>query len=350
MMNTRTNDAEIDVTVVITAYKLEAYLPECLEGLLKQTHKAFDVLILDDASPDNTLDIAMEYQARAPEVFKVTALENNTGLAARVRNLALESGELRGEYVLFLDGDDAIEPDLIEKLLRAARENRADIAICAFDRLETISGRVTKPELSWLNGREPSPDAGDLAFINTSLWNKLIRKDIIADTRVPEIRVGEDALFLMALYEKCERFAFVPEPLLHYRVHALSAISRTNMRDIEQFGAEFARLSARPHSRVISETIAVSAVIHIGLSMAMRAAQNPEVNILRFTKWACALFRASFNNFKGVKLLSARSLLKRGGLGAAIWLSKRAYKLRAAPIALYIARRFSRAVNTRARW
>lgn len=343
-------DADISVTVVITAYKLEAYLPSCLDCLFAQTYEAFDVLIFDDASPDRTLDIALAYQARSPGRFRVFELPENTGSAAGVRNIALDSGEIRGDYVLFLDGDDLLESDMIEKLVNAACANDADIAICAFDRLYEDTGRSSKPELGWLaGGRVIRPEAGDLAYINTSLWNKLIRRELIGDKHLPEISVGDDALFLLALYEKCERFAFVEEPLLHYRVWANSVISRTNMRDIEKFGNEFVRLYSSIHTQPMRDTVAVAAFVHMGLSMAMRAAANPNTPIRGFTAWAGNMFRVNFDDFKGVVLLSMRSLFKRKG-GALIWLSKWAYRLGLAPVMLALMRVFSRRMSKRALW
>lgn len=344
------NEAAFGVTVVISTYKLEKYLAPCLDGLLAQTFQNFDVLIIDDASPDGTVEIARAYQARMPERIRVRALEQNTGLAARVRNLAMEEGGIRGEYALFLDGDDEIEPDMLERLVDAARERRADIAICSFDRLDEGSGRVTKPELGWLARKRISPEAGDLAYINTSLWNKLIRRDLIGETRIPQIRIGEDALFLLSLYAKCERFVFVPRPLLHYRVRAVSVISRTGMEDIKAFGEAFADLYARTRAEVMRRTLSASAFVHIGLSMGMRAAANPGVSVFTFTKWAKNLFRTGFDGFRGAMFLSARALFQRGGVGVVIWIAKWAYRLGLAPVILGCMRLFGARLSRRAYW
>lgn len=345
------SNGNIFVTVVIAAYKLEKYLPSCLDGLLKQTYQAFDILIIDDASPDNTLAIARAYQARSPGRITVRALARNTGRAARARNMALDSGGIRGKYVLFLDGDDDIEPDMIARLARAAREDDADIAICAFDRRYEHSGRSTKPELEWLAGaRAIKADNGALAYINTALWNKLIRRGLIGDTRMPDIRVGEDALFLLALYQKRARLTFVGTPLIHYRVRALSAISNTNMNDIKEFGGALQRMYTQTRAQAMRETIAVAAHVHIGLSMASRAAANPSISIFAFSAWARGYFKASFLDFKGVKPLYARALIKKGGRGMCIWLAKWAYKLRAAPVMLCIMRLFLSRAGKKAYW
>lgn len=346
---TGVHDTRHGVTVVITAHQLAAYLPACLDGLLRQTCQDFDVLLLDDASSDGTAEVARAYQKRMPGRFCIQTLERNTGMAAKVRNMALDSGLVRGDYALFLDGDDELSPDFIARMLSAARKNDADMTICAFDRMDADGKGKGRTELGWL-AQGVEQDAGGLAFVNTALWNKLIKREVMDDARMPPLRIGEDAVFLLSIYGKCKRFAFVPEPLIHYRVHAASAMTRTDMRGIAGFGEALAALYEKPDMRATRETIAAAAFIHIGLSMASRAATNTGVTIHAFTAWANALFQRRFNHFTGVRALSAKALFKRGGPGMGIWLAKWLYRLGLAPVMLWLMRALSRCGFRWTRW
>ena len=97
-----------EITVVITTYNLEAYIGTCLEELFSGTYQDFDVVLVDDGSKDQTVDIVETYAQRYPGRIHPIFLQKNLGSPAKTRNWALNSGFIDGKYVVFLDGYDSL--------------------------------------------------------------------------------------------------------------------------------------------------------------------------------------------------------------------------------------------------
>ena len=136
-----------EITVVITTYNLEAYIGTCLEELFSGTYQDFDVVLVDDGSNDQTVDIVETYAQRYPGRIHPIFLQKNLGSPAETRNWALNSGFIDGKYVVFLDGDDSLEPEYLERLHMLALQSGADTVICAYDRVEEKSSRVLCTEM-----------------------------------------------------------------------------------------------------------------------------------------------------------------------------------------------------------
>jgi hypothetical protein len=126
------------VSVIVPCYRVEAYLVECLDSVCGLPPTLAEVLCVDDASPDRTGAILAEYASRFSHV-RVLTHETNRGLSA-ARNTGLD--QARGEYVLFLDGDDALCADAVEPLLRQAQADRLDILQAAYECFEDGTNRA----------------------------------------------------------------------------------------------------------------------------------------------------------------------------------------------------------------
>ena len=113
----------VKVSIIIPAYNTEKYIDNCLQSLVNQTLKEMEIIIVDDGSKDNTLELLRGYEAKFPEKIKVFTKEN--GGQASARNLALE--HVTGEYVGFVDSDDWVSLDMYEKMYQKAKETDADI-------------------------------------------------------------------------------------------------------------------------------------------------------------------------------------------------------------------------------
>ena len=116
-------DPEVKVSVIVPVYDVEKYLPECLDSLIQQTLNDFEIICVDDCTPDNSAQIMREYAARDNRVKNIF-LSQNGGLA-HARNEALKKAV--GKYIYFVDSDDKLELDALEKLYNIAEANQADI-------------------------------------------------------------------------------------------------------------------------------------------------------------------------------------------------------------------------------
>ena len=118
------------ITIIIPMYKVERYLPRCLDSVLNQTFADWSAILVDDGSPDNSGKIADEY-AKHDKRFTVVHKEN--GGVSAARNTALDMAD--GEYIMFLDSDDCIHPQTMEILYNLAQRKAADVIAFDYDRV-----------------------------------------------------------------------------------------------------------------------------------------------------------------------------------------------------------------------
>lgn len=307
------------VTVAITTYNLKQYLKQCFDDLAAQTFRDFDILVYDDCSTDGTREQLAQFQEQLGNKLRLQLGETPLRMPAKARNALLNS-EINGKYVVFLDGDDRIKPSFLEHLYTAAEAGQADVAVCAYDRFEDESGHVLCQEMrGWpeeiVLGEQIDRSP---AFINTALWNKLIRTDLIDDLRMPECTVGEDASFLLALYLRSKKIVCIDEILIHYRVRAASVISNTPEETIYSFAGALQNLW-NCASGCMRNHIALAAFIHIGLSMSMRAYDNPRIDRKKVMSWIRSWFAETFNWFRGNSCFRLSYLLRHGVKGLGLW-------------------------------
>ena len=114
-------------SIIVPIYKVEEYLPECIESILAQTHKDFELVLVDDGSPDNCPGICDEY-AQKDDRVRVVHKENGGLISARKAGLAVAEGD----YICFVDGDDFIKKDMLETYCKTLSERDVDVICCSF--------------------------------------------------------------------------------------------------------------------------------------------------------------------------------------------------------------------------
>lgn len=202
------------VSILVPVYNGAPYLRECLDSVLSQTHANLQVVIVDDGSTDASAEIAEGYAAGDARVE--VHCQPNGGVSA-ARNALLS--HVRGEYFLFVDADDWIEPHTVHWLLSATLSQDADIATCC------TSGNGLRGTTLEVWDRERSMREFLIhRRLNGSLCTKLVRTSLAKDLTFPsDIFYGEDALFTWALLHRVKNLAYTDAPLYHYRVNAGSA-------------------------------------------------------------------------------------------------------------------------------
>lgn len=326
-----------EITVGITTHNLEKYIRTCIEELIHQTYQSFDILVYDDCSTDQTREILKELQMEYAEHIQLIFGQEPLKSPARARNALLDSGMIQGKYLVFLDGDDSIEQDFLEKLHMAAEKSQAEITLCAYDRFEEETGHVLCQEMRGFPEVIQLPDQkGILAFVNTSLWNKLILVESIGVVRFPDFKVGEDLSFLFALYEKCTSIACVDNILIHYRVRRSSVISNMEEETVYQFAEELLRLHSGASDAWFRDTLELAIFIHIGISMPLRMYGNKKNDISALLSWLYAYFQDHFHWFRGKRLLRFPSLVRYGFKGVGLWGAKSCYCARCFPLFLWL--------------
>ena len=207
------------VSIIVPVYKVEHCLPKCLDSILAQTYKEFEVILVNDGSPDNAPAICEAY---AQKDDRVIVIHKENGGVSSARNAGLEIA--RGEYIGFVDSDDWLEPEFLERLIQKAEKTKADGAFCGYHvafedpvkAYDVVPNRVVglvdqEMALNYIFHVIEKPCYG------TALWNKLFKKSVIGDTKFPlGITVAEDAIFLAEVVLKCKSIYLLPEPLYYY--------------------------------------------------------------------------------------------------------------------------------------
>ena len=208
-----------DVSVVVIGYNDRANLPHAIRSVLDQTLRNLEVVVVDDASTDDSVEVAEEI-ARADPRVSVVRLPENSGGCSRPRNVGMEHA--RAPYVMFLDSDDVYERHACKNLLVAAERTGADV----------VGGRVVRVNLT--KGKE-SPWAKELyaaravfrgvwenptLFFDPLSTNKIYRKDFLDrhHIRFPEGVHYEDSLFSTKVYCLAETIAVIPNLVYVWRV------------------------------------------------------------------------------------------------------------------------------------
>lgn len=227
------------ISVIIPAYNLERYIGECLQSLTESTAFAqCEVLVIDDGSADKTADVVETFAQKYPNIH-LFRFEN--GGLAEARNRGIRRA--CGEYLFFLDGDDCLKPDYLEKLLSAAEENKADIALAGFSRFrgdtkkteaemrDVLNRRTTMNGLEYLHARM---DAGDW---HNECWCALYNRKFLKERKLEflqELRLYEDILFTNLVLTEAQRVYMLPEYGYLYRMRENSLVhSGVQLRDIE---------------------------------------------------------------------------------------------------------------------
>jgi glycosyltransferase involved in cell wall biosynthesis len=209
------------VSVIIPAYNAAAYIEQCLNSILVQTLSDIEVIVVDDGSSDATPRILADY-ARIDT--RLTTLAQEHGFAGRARNLGMQ--QARGEYLAFLDADDFFEPQMLERMLLAARTDDLDVALCRADSYD-VNNNTSAPLDYAIKHLEPGVvySADDLTdwLFRYSIgwpWDKLFRREFIAATglRYPPLKTSEDAYFVFMALALAQRLALVDAVLVHHRV------------------------------------------------------------------------------------------------------------------------------------
>ena len=200
------------ISILSPCYNVEAFLPQCIDSIIKQTYTNLQIVLIDDGSKDATWRVMQDYAARDPriEIYH----QGNQGVAS-TRNHLLD--KIKGEYVLFVDSDDWIEPDTIEFLITKALAHSADIVMCAMVKNDdTPSSDYTEKLYS---KDEFIKDFLYHIKIRGQLCNKLVKASLLVGLRFDtSVSYGEDALLCWQFLKHADKIIYSDKQLYHYRM------------------------------------------------------------------------------------------------------------------------------------
>ena len=212
-----------EVTIGIPVYNVEKYIRLAMDSALSQTFESIEFLILDDCGTDGSIDIVREYQQthlRGKDIRIVRQPQNGgIGLA---RNRIID--EAQGRYLYFLDADDSIETNTIEKLYNSAIKYEADMVYGSYQRIEVYGGEIKKinycyPAQNFLIENEFAERVyRDYGFLQATTWNVLINTNVILTNhlRFKAINFWEDFILTMDLPTYVTRVVLLPDITYYY--------------------------------------------------------------------------------------------------------------------------------------
>lgn len=204
---------EIKVSVIVPVYKAEKYIRRCIDSLLAQTFCDFELLLIDDDSPDRSGQICDAYAVQDKRI-RVVHQKNGGVSAARQKGI----DEAKGEYTIHADPDDWVEPSMLERLYTKAKEEDADIVICDY------YANVRKKQV-YVGQRPTAFDSDtlvhDLVFqqLHGSCCNKLVKRVCYSQygIRFPEgMNMREDLTVSLLLMMQPVKVAYLNEAFYHY--------------------------------------------------------------------------------------------------------------------------------------
>ena len=213
------------VSIIVPIYKVEDYIRECIDSILAQTYPYFELILVDDGSPDNCGRICDDY-AKGDNRIKVVHKVN--GGISSARNAGLEVA--KGEWIMHVDRDDWIEPDMIESLIEAAQITGADMVIGDFVKYGPSAGYNKLP--TWSSDKKKSM-TNYIAYVMTTIWGSIAKRSLYADhsLKSPDgISYCEDFHLIVRLCHFANKIVNVHRPFYNYRYRSTSIMSNMSRK------------------------------------------------------------------------------------------------------------------------
>lgn len=206
------------ISVIVPVYKVEAYLQRCVDSILAQTFRDFELILVDDGSPDRCGVICDEYACNYDYVHVIH--KENGGLSD-ARNAGIDWALTNSDssWIAFVDSDDYLHAEYLQRLYRTAQETSADLVVCDFIRVDEIGEKIEE-EYTFPNlVTEDKNVIFDYLNRNWRIrpsWNKLYSKELFRDIRFAYRKIHEDEFIIHHVLWKCRKLAVISDGLYYY--------------------------------------------------------------------------------------------------------------------------------------
>lgn len=218
------------ISVIIPVYNSEAYLRQCLDSALNQTLSDIEIICINDASDDGSLEILREYEQKDKKITVIDKKINEGANLARNAGLAIA----KGEYIAFLDSDDYLDLNAYETAFKETKEKDLDILSFGWESFPTESNwdkYKSSPSQKYFEN-----DSVDAWFYcgtgsNINIWNKLYKRSFLIGSGVcfkSDLKCAQDYYFNMRIFPRAQKIEFVPDKIYNYRRDSAESISSKN--------------------------------------------------------------------------------------------------------------------------
>lgn len=209
------------ISVIVPVYKVESYLERCIDSILVQDYTNFELILVNDGSPDRSGQICEDYLKRDP---RVRVIHKPNGGLSDARNVGIEASQ--GEYVTFIDSDDWVTENYLSRLYSALVKNNVDISVTNYVTFNQddfcLYYHVTDKDVfervysiqDWIF--QENNIEYNLFIVYNTAWGKLYRKRLFQHVRYPFGRTGEDDYTTYKLYLQSSGIAYINESHYYY--------------------------------------------------------------------------------------------------------------------------------------
>lgn len=219
------------ISIIIPVYGVRNYIEKCARSLFEQTFEEIEYIFVDDASQDDSMSILKSIVAQYPNrEVKYVVKKKNEGLPqARKSGVEVASGE----YILHVDSDDWIEPDMAEKLYNCAKETNADMVCCGWTEEYADHKEQKIPNAMNLQDYKESVLALEK---DAYVWCRLVKRGLYQGLQFPTFNMFEDFAITTQLLDNTHKIAFINRPFYHYDRSNQNSIrtSQSNKRTLTQ--------------------------------------------------------------------------------------------------------------------
>lgn len=222
-----------ELSIIVPVYKVEPYLRRCIDSILAQTFRDFELILIDDGSPDNCGTICDEYAEKDSRIKVIH--QNNQGVSA-ARNVGLDIA--RGTYLGFVDSDDWIEPEMYETMIATAKEKQVDVVVCGikYHNDNGIFVRSGFAEEAAFTQKTMLQDLyGKPSCVGCGVVNKLFRVSCISGVRFQVgVKIAEDWQYLFHAFTRCDTAVKIRDTL-YTVVERMGSATRNEYVPLENY-------------------------------------------------------------------------------------------------------------------
>ena len=213
------------VSIIVPVYNVEEYLHECIDSILAQTFTDFECILVDDCSPDKCHEICDDYAQKDQRIKAIHKIKNEGLPSARKTGFDNSSGE----YILFIDSDDWIETDMVEKLYNKSISENNDLTICHVFSEKNDTKNIINQDFS---GSDKITIIKNVlsAKLKPYLVNKLLKRELYSLVEFPKCNRSEDYVVTIQNIYYANKIGYVNVPLYHYRYNPNSLSNNKKTR------------------------------------------------------------------------------------------------------------------------
>ena len=222
-----------NLSIIVPVYKAEQYIHECVDSILNQIYTDFELILIDDGSPDNCGRICDEY-ARKDNRIKVIHQKNSGVSVARNKGVEVSTGK----YISFVDSDDYISPEMYSTLMDTALSSDADIIKCGYQEFDNLGlGRIRKfdRKLDYIESKEAILKCYFEGVLFVVVWNAIYKRELVQSVKYPIGLIAEDNYVSGMYLARASKVCIVDKVLYFYRYNesGLSKCQEPNDRPLD---------------------------------------------------------------------------------------------------------------------